>query len=607
MFDRGRVDVAFPRDLGIHSAAPAVSGDDELPVYVERDFDFSLRTALTSKLPGRGTFLVMVGGSSTGKTRSLYEAVYGLVPDWWLVQPAEAAEMLEWKNAPPRDTVFWLDELHHYIGGDSPLTSECVRVLVRHGNLVVGTMWPEQYARWTAGRDDVHRLVRSALVIPVPDRLNDGELVKAEAAAEQDSRIHDALRSHEVGMTQVLAGGPRLVMSWEQPANPYTRALITAVADAHRLGVQSGLSEELLTGAMYGYLHERFRSRSTEYWLTQAVPPATEPLYGTVSPLFPVDGGRPGTFGGYKIADYLAQHVRRRRRTEPIPHEAWIALVTRLRHREDLRRLADSAVARFRYHYAERALGRLVLEFDDSRAAVQLADLLIRQYRLEEARQVLEHAAAREQLAATKLVRLYELHKQVEQLRPSGSGKIWDVPPAVAEILADGGLSDGLRQDAAAGDAIAADRLVELLLERGCRRELHERAERGELRSAEALADLYLGWGDVDRLRERAEAGDAAAELRLSKFQNGPGRGGGEQDEIDALRKDIEDGDAEAPGKLCSLLFDLRDEANLRAEIDAGTAGAVDRLLALYTAQDHPSLIRLRAFGLDADGRLHTR
>jgi hypothetical protein len=604
LLDRPRVDMATPRELGIHGAIPAAPGDDELPAYVKRDFDFLLRTQLASKLPERGNFVVMVGGSSTGKTRSLYEAVYELAPDWWIVQPARASELLDWKNSPPRDTVFWLDELHHYLGDDPPLTAECVRALVRRGNLVVGTLWPDQYARWTVGRQDIHLLVKSAFVIPVPDALNAAELATAEKVARADSRIHDALKSEEVGMTQVLAGGPRLVMCWEQPANPYAKAMITAAADAHRLGVQSPLSEELLAGAMFGYLQPRHRVRPTEYWLTQALPPATESLYGDVSPLFPVDDGSAGTLAGYTIADYLAQHVRRRRRTEPIPHEAWSALLRWLRRPEDLRRLATAASARLRYHYAEGALTRLVAEFDDGRAAVELADLLVRQDRLDEAVGVLRGRV--DGPAVKKLSRLLELRERVEQVRPPGRRPTSEIPAEVAEILADGGVCDDLRQEAAAGDARAADRLVEILLDRGCLGELRERAERGELRSSEALADLYAGWDEVELLRARAEAGDGPAELRLAKLQRKAAPAAGPEYQIESLRSKVDDGDPEAPGALCSLLFDLRDEANLRAELDAGTAGAAERLLALYTAQDHPWLIRLRATGLDAAGRLFT-
>ncbi|MFI7543493.1 hypothetical protein [Actinoplanes sp. NPDC049599] len=607
--DRPRVDLAIPRELGIHGAVPISGSDDDLPTYVEREFDSQLRIALATNLPSRGSFVVMVGGSSTGKTRSLYEAVYGLVPEWDLVQPADAAELLDVKNAPPRQTVFWLDELQQYLGGQPPLTSECVRALVRHGNLVVGTLWPDQYARWTAGREDVHLLVKSAFVIPVPDTLNAAELSKAEAIAEQDPRIRDALDAREVGFTQVLAGGPRLVMCWEQPATPYAKAMITAAADAHRLGVQSPLSEDLLTGAMFGYLRAHQRVRSTDYWLAEALPHATEPLYGDVSPLFAVDDGRAGTLAGYTIADYLAQHVRRKRRTEPVPHHAWHALVTNLRRPEDLRRLAAGAAARLRYCYAEGALARLVDEFDDGRAAAELADLLVRQDRLKRAVEVLRHRLAadpQDRLASRKLTHVQDLWQRVADVRPPSGARDRGIPAVVAEILADGGVCDGLRREADAGDALAAERLVELLAERGCLREIRDRAERGDVPAAEALADLYAAWGEVDLLRARAESGDRAAELRLSKLHRVPARRTDAAYEINELRAAVDEGTPEAALQLCTLLFELRDERNLRAEVNAGTAGAAERLIALYTAQEHQSLIRLRAFGLDADGRVVT-
>ncbi|WP_306207311.1 hypothetical protein [Actinoplanes sp. RD1] len=608
--DRPRVDVAIPRELGIHSAIPLAGGDDDLPAYVERDFDKQLQIALATNLPTRGSFVVMVGGSSTGKTRSLYEAVYGLVPEWDLVQPADAAELLEVKNAPPRETVFWLDELQQFLGAHPPLTSECIRALVRHGNLVVGTLWPDQYARWTAGREDVHLLVKSAFVIPVPDALNAGERSLAQIVARQDSRIRDALEAGEVGLTQVLAGGPRLVMSWEQSPTPYAKAMITVAADAHRLGVQSPLSESLLAEAMYGYLMRHQRVRPVEHWLAEALPHATQPLYGDVSPLFPVDDGRAGTLAGYTIADYLAQHVRRKRRIEPVPHAAWEALVTGLNRPDDLRRLADSAVARLRYCYAEKALRRLAEEFGEGRAVAELVDLLVRQDRLAAAADVLQRRLQvdpQDRTATRKLLHVQDLQQRADRIRPPGRVRGGGMSSEVADLLADGGVCDDLRRDADAGDVIAADNLVEELVDRGHLREIRERADRGELRAMEALADLYAGWGDTERLQERAERGERAAKLRLSKMRRTATRSEGSASEIAGLRAEVDDGSHEAALRLCTLLFELRDESNLRAELNAGTAGAAERFIALHAAQEDPSLIPLRAYGLDAAGAFLTR
>jgi hypothetical protein len=605
-FDRLRVDSALPRELGIHSAISA-GGDDDLPTYVKRSFDFQLRAVLSGKLPDRGSFVVLVGGSSAGKTRSLYEAVYELVPDWWLVQPSESSDLLRVRNAPPRTTVFWLDELQQYLGARPALTFECVRLLLRHGNLVVGTLWPDQYAKWTAGRDDVHRLMRSADAISVAESLDVRELSEAREVALRDTRIEDALRPRDVGMTQVLAGGPRLVMSWDQPVNAYAKAMITAAADAHRLGVQSPLSAELLAEAMFGYLKPHERVQSAEYWLAAAVPNVADPQHDGVSPLYPVDNGRAGTLAGYTIADYLAQHVRRERRSEPVPHEAWQALVNLLSRADDLRRVAASAIARLRFRYAEGALTRLAEEFADDKAAVELADLLVRQDRFDHAIAVLRgrlDADPPDLVVTRRHLRISELRRHVDELRPPAGPRPRGIPREVAGILFDGGLSDGLRRDAAGGSAIAAERLVEVLADRGSVGELRDLADGGDPRAAEALADLYAAWGDVQALHERADAGDEAARLRLSKLQRARSHRPDARYQIEQLRAEVDEGRGEAALQLCALLFELRDEPGLRAELDAGTPGAAERLIALFTAQEHRSLIALRAYGLEADGRI---
>ncbi|MFG1608304.1 hypothetical protein [Actinoplanes sp. NPDC049265] len=595
----------MPRDIGIHSATPAHDGDDDLPEYVERDFDVKLRVTLSAHLPDRGSFLIMIGGSSAGKTRSLYEAIRELVPDWRLFLPAGAADLLALKNAPPSRTVFWLDELQRYLGSSPPLTPECVLALERNGNLVVGTLWPDQYARWSAAGGETQQLVKRAVPISVPDTLSAAELHEANRVAERDGRIRNALDTGDAGMTQALAGGPSLVLCWEQPSTPYAKAIITAAADAHRVGVQTPLSEDLLAEAMYGYLKRHERGRSAEHFLQQAMPHATRPLHGDVRALMEVDGGRPGTRAGFVVADYLAQHLRRVRRTEPVPAAAWSTLATRLRHPDDLRRLAEGARVRLRFGPAEAALTRLAYEFHDGRSAVVLADLFIRQDRLDEAVKALRHQKA-SPLVRHKLAHVDELRELVADLRPSAGPGARDLSYEVADLLADGGVSERLRRQAAEGDAMAAERLIERLADRGCLREIRDRADRGDRAAAEALADLYVAWGDEELLVARARGGDQAAELRLSKLHRVSARGEAARYEIDALREAVDEGSSQAALDLCTLLFDLRDEANLRAELDAGTPGAAEKLIALYTALEHPSLIHLRAYGLEADGRLVT-
>ena len=89
----GRVQVgeADPRRLGVHAAISVPGVPDEVPPeYVPRDVD-AAGAGVRAKVAAaaeRGGFVLLVGGSSVGKTRCAAEAVKELLPDWWLVHPA---------------------------------------------------------------------------------------------------------------------------------------------------------------------------------------------------------------------------------------------------------------------------------------------------------------------------------------------------------------------------------------------------------------------------------------------------------------------------------------------------------------------------------------
>jgi hypothetical protein len=625
----GRFDEASPRELGIHAAIPANDSASDLPSYVPRKFDEQLQNII-SRGAVHGCFVVLVGASSTGKTRSLYEAVYNVVPDWWLVQPTTTQAIFDLLETPTGKTVLWLDELHRYLGTVPPLTKADVRTLVRAGTIVVGTLWPDEYVerktlRRTDGNDihsDDRMLLDFAEVISVPDTLTEEERQRATELAGVDSRIRAALKVSDAGFTQVLAAGPDMVHWWEQAPGPYAKAIITAAADAHRLGVHSPLSGELLTAAMAGYLTPRQQVRPPESWLESALQHATAQLHGAVTALAPVVGPRAGTLGGYVVADYLAQHIRRIRRIECPPASLWAALLTHVRNPDDLRRLAAAATTRMRYGYAELALRRL-LDFNDSIAG-ELAALLVAQDRCGEALALVDQrlsTAPNDRQHHAQRKKIVELQGRAELLRRQAAGH----PQARArleELLADGGMADDLRTRAAAGDRTAADQLAEILADRGCLDELRERADAGHQFAAERVADFLVAQGRIAELRQRADAGDRAAGFRLTHLTAATGAADQEgiaeagppadlgwsspgQPDVIELRVAADAGNEEAASQLAALLFDARDQDALLAEVNAGTYRAADRYLALLTAEQslEPSLIaQIRAFGLDAGG-----
>ena len=95
-----------PRRLGVHAAISVPGAPDEVPPeYVPRDVDAAESgiRAVVAAAAERGGFVLLVGGSSVGKTRCAVEAVTALLPGWWLVHPAGPAEIAALAAAPAAD------------------------------------------------------------------------------------------------------------------------------------------------------------------------------------------------------------------------------------------------------------------------------------------------------------------------------------------------------------------------------------------------------------------------------------------------------------------------------------------------------------------------
>ena len=167
-----RVSEADPRRLGVHAAISVPGVPDEVPPeYVPRDVDaaeFGVRAKVAAAAQ-RGGFVLLVGGSSVGKTRCAVEAVKALLPDWWLVHPAGPGEVAALAAAPSPRTVVWLDELQRYLDGEHGLTGGVVRALLNapHPAVIIGTLWPDRYTAYTAlpapGGADPHAREREVL------------------------------------------------------------------------------------------------------------------------------------------------------------------------------------------------------------------------------------------------------------------------------------------------------------------------------------------------------------------------------------------------------------------------------------------------------------
>ncbi|WP_203906836.1 tetratricopeptide repeat protein [Rhizocola hellebori] len=591
-----RVREARPRLLGVHAAIHVDGADGELPPYVPRDLDAELCAAIVAAAE-RGGLVLLVGSSSAGKTRALVEAVRAVMPEWWLVHPADADAIRRLAvEAPPR-AVAWLDELQRYLDTGTGLAASVVRDLIAAGLVLVGTLWPYEYTSRTTrpvlGQPDPHgndrQLLNLAYVVHVPTEFSPAERSRAESLAG-DQRIRIALDSPDGGVTQVLAAGPALVRRWDNAPDPYSRAVITAALDAHRVGVQAPLSRQLLAAAGPGYLTAAEQATASIDWLDTALGYATTVVHGAAALLNPLPAGM-GAVAGYVVADYLYQHGRRIRRTVHLPDVVWQALIDH-HHPNDTLRLADAAERRGRsqnaeafYRSASDAGGETAADAGVWPVAVRLARVIAEQGRINEALDILRpRANSGDEAAAHALVDLLVDQGCVDELRERANAGDSNAAYRLVDVLTQQNrLEEGVSmlRERANAESFAA-RLADLLAQMGRIDELRDLADDGNAHAARLLANLLAAHDRVDELRERASGGDLQARQRLVQLLREHGR---VDEAISSLREWAHVGDRKAADLLIwSLAEDGRvDEAAaiLRELSDAGDPEAGNQLIRL--------------------------
>jgi hypothetical protein len=530
------------RRLGVHSAISVPGVPDEVPPeYVPRDADAAeagvrARVAAASQ---RGGFVLLVGGSSVGKTRCAAEAVRALLPEWWLVHPAGPAEVAALAAAPPDSgTVVWLDELQRYLDGEHGLTGGMMRALLNppHPALIIGTIWPDRYTAYTTvpipGGPDPHAREREVLdladVIRIGPEFSTAEQGRARAAAARDRRLAVALKASGYGLTQTLAAAPQLVARWEdaQTADPYAWAVLTAALDASRLGARTPLSAEFLRAAAPGYCTSQQQAEAPDDWFEQAMAYATGKLNGAAAPLSPAGAGM-GHVAGYTVADYLIQHASRKRHYARAPASTWDAALSQIRDPADATRLADNAERRLLYRYAI-PLYRHAADAGDWAANRRLAGLLSQRGDVQELR---ARADGGDWHAAERLAGLLAERGDVEELRARADADDWHAASQLADLLADRGDLEGAMQILSA--RADAWELAGLLARRGDLDELRARADADDWFAPERLARLLAKRGDLGGLRARADAGDRDAAGMLADLMVKQGRG----EEAERLRR----------------------------------------------------------------------
>ncbi|WP_158698036.1 helix-turn-helix domain-containing protein, partial [Streptomyces prunicolor] len=473
-----------PHDLEVHPAGLAIDGHGQgaaleptLPGYVPRAHDRVLAEVVRDAEQGRSRIVVLVGTSSTGKTRACWEAVQALVDREWKLwhpfDPTRAEAALEDLSRVPRRTVVWLNEAQHYLGHSrvGEQVAAAVQSLLndpeRQPVLVLGTLWPEYVDQYTAlpspGGEDAHSRARELLsgrTLTIPENFDQEALRQAQALGHNGDRaLADALNrtAADGRVTQDLAGAPELLRRYEH-STPAARAVLEAAMDARRLGAGVYLPQSFLTDAATDYLSVHDFDQITDDWAEAAFAELARPVHGKHAPLrrtrsrpqqrppgISLEATTPGQDVGptYRLADYLEQHGRSTRQALCPPGSFWHAAHSHLTQLDDLVNLANAAATRCRLQWAYH------LQY---RAAEGNAEALVELAQRRELAGDRKRAEALYQQAAEAgnprvLVKLAQLRKEAEDHEQAES---------LFQQAADGGSVEAMvelaRRQEAAGD-----------------------------------------------------------------------------------------------------------------------------------------------------------
>jgi TPR repeat protein len=507
-----------PVQLGVHRAITVdVVGGQLLPQltrYIERAHDRVLREVLAQ--PRRPVMAVLVGGSSTGKTRAAWEAVRECLHDWQMLCPVDATELMNElsEGSVPAGTVIWLNELQVFLQNRPDVAAILRRLLSGQQPVaVVGTMWPEFWkdfsTRPTNGVPDINyqarELLRQAVRIDIPEAFTvaDRQELSRQQAADPRLAIAAATARSDGKITQVLAGGPELLRRYQHPDDAqgrYGNAVVTAAMDIRRLGHESPIDQALLEKVAAAYLGRRDRATAPPDWLRQALADATLEVHGIAA--LTANRNRPsvGKADGYVLHDYLDQFGRWTRVALPVPAPQWDALVELTSSPADRARLALEAQGRGYYRHAV-ALARPAAATGETTAMNVLGERLYEAGRHDEAIQWLQRSV--------ELGNVQAVHLLTQRLGEAGDAE---------------GAARVLRRAAEAGNGLAAMSLAARLDEAGdhnrAQQVVREAAEGGDTMAMQNLAKRLNEAGNPTEaeywLRRASDLGDVMAKRSLA-------------------------------------------------------------------------------------------
>jgi anti-anti-sigma factor len=382
-----RVGEVDANDVG---AAQALTPDRLVPAsavasYVPRPEDEEIRSLLRSQEP----FVLVIGGSRVGKSRSAYEAARTLFPHRQLVIPEKPRSLdVILQLDPPLEAgevVVWLDDLEEYLGNDG---------LTMNGLDALATRTPAATVLATIGnreRDRHARVSRSRRVLARAKTVRLKPLTDAVAVAAALGPFDDrfAARVTRFGLGASLVAGPDLADRLADEGSRIGAAIVRAAADWTRTGAARPPRQEELAALYPAYVRAGLPQDQDGF--KAGLEWACEEIHESVA-LMAATAGRPDEFAP---SEYIVDHLDAER--APIADAVW-ALVLGVSQPPEALIVGVSAYARGNQAVAEQAF-RMAATAGLEEGVFNLALVLEADGRHDEAEAVLDSLAPHEREA----------------------------------------------------------------------------------------------------------------------------------------------------------------------------------------------------------------
>jgi len=516
--------------------------------YVPRDRDEGLRAALE-----RSDFVVLIGPSKAGKSRTAFEAALAVLPDAVLVVPRPGRRTLE-KLAqgdlldaccPEQRIVVWLDDLERFLAPSEGFDTGRLSQLGRRSPrlVVLATLRTDQLALLTQpGTAEIDKTVRQLLEAGEQVRLelslSGGERERAVSAYPDEDFTGG------VGIGERLVAGPLLRDKCLAALDdqPIRWCLALAAVDWRRIGMPRAVPEPTLRQLTSRYLADQAPNLDlTEDNYRDARTWALEPIAGGRGRIGLLSRDLDADPPGLDPLDYIIASVDGDdpRLETSVNRRAW---EVGLQHASpaETDALAYTARARGVAEVAERAWQSLA-DGGDPEAASRLGALLMDGDRTHEAERWLRRAAATGNAGAmNNLGVMFEGRDRREDAerwyRSAASGGSIEAAANLAELLNRQGDSEEAekfyRQAARGGHWFALGNLRAMLSWQGREAELEqeyrEAASAGDRRAMSNLGIVLAGEGRAEEAEHwyclAADAGDTGAMYRMGVMRQAQNR-----------------------------------------------------------------------------------